>query len=400
MNKHIFFLGIAATLFLGSCSSDSDVATGNDPIAQVGNSDEPILLSLNQKGSTTRAALGNLGEDGQYDGTFDTNELGVYCLATGKIFGTEDINWNTDNNPNFKWLENIRSKAVTTAVNGTNVTDLQWYDGAKRYYPMGSQYRYSFYGYYPYSSDAFRDGNEYKVRIDGLDGTKDVIWGKTTAPEGEDYAYSALYFREKRGADPDYDARKYLPNLTFTHKLMKFNIILKKGTGEGLDKIGVEKATLHNVATSGTLTIASLNGQTDGKFEVDWSNTTTLTLKGQGDADLEADTYLGDQNERTVGEGFMLPVLPKLGDNYYQDNGFSEGGLGNKGIFRLRVDFKLKGDDTVPTPYKAAQYEIVPPQEGWQEGYEYDIVISVSTPLDIAATASLTPWNKKRIDLQ
>lgn len=432
MNKFLF-LGIAATMFLASCSSDSDIASGNpEQIQEVGNSDEPILLSLSQKGNITRSPLGNVGEDGKYDGSFTTapdTYLGIYCLATGKIAGTENIFWNNDN-PNFKWLENIKANAVTrtdsvemTFAEGNrkvavNTTSLTWADGQTLYYPMGSQNSYTFYGYYPYV-DAnpyswypnHRNGEKYRVTIDNLDGTKDVIWGKSKVDENDpdaEYAYSALYFRTKK--NNGLKTADYLPVINFKHKLMKFNIILKKGTGDNLDKIGVKSAELLDVATSGELVIAN-NDTTDlanpeGKFDVHWYSQGSYTLKGANDQELEEDTYLGDKDTCHIGQGFLVPVLPKdggvdqNGDSTYVDNGYhgEDNSMLNKGVFRLRVDFKVQGDDS-GAQYKAAQYEVKPPVDGWKEGYEYDIIISVSTPLEINANAVLTPWEKGTIEL-
>lgn len=395
MNKKFLFLGIAASMFMASCSSD-DATPGSPEAPQ--NSNEAIMLTLSQQASSTRAALGNVGQDGTFDGTFDTDSLGIYCLATGKIYGTENINWADNNNPNFMWLENARAKAVTSAYNESHTrwTDLSWYDGQKRYYPLGSQYSYTFYGYYPYSSNVVKSGNEYYLDINNLDGVTDVIWGKTYSEDS--LAYSALYFREKKAQDGvSYNQRNYLPQVVFKHKLMKFNIILKKGTGDDLDKIGIKKATLHNVATGGRLYIASLDGTKDGKFVPNWNNTTTLTLKTADDQPLGEENFLGKNNQILVGGGFMLPELPRLANGNYTDNGFRENGMANKGVFRLRVDFNKQDDATI---YKAAQYEIVPPADGWKEGHEYDIVITVSTPLEIQSTAKLTPWEKGTIELQ
>ena len=36
----------------------------------------------------------------------------------------------------------------------------------------------------------------------------------------------------------------------------------------------------------------------------------------------------------------------------------------------------------------------------WKEGYEYDIIITVSSPLEVASTAYLTPWEKGEITLR
>lgn len=129
MNNKLL-LGIAATLFMASCSSD-DIATSGSNEPQ--NSNEAIMVALSQQNNGTRASLGNKDEAGEYDGTFDTENLGIYCLATNKMFGTENINWADNDNPNFKWLENVRAKAVTTTEEAGRVTNLQWYDGEKRF---------------------------------------------------------------------------------------------------------------------------------------------------------------------------------------------------------------------------------------------------------------------------
>ena len=86
MNKHIFLMGMAAAMFMTSCTNEDDLAGGSNN--QRLNSDVPIVLSAGQQANKTRASLGNVGADGRYDGTFDTpadKNLGFFCLATGKI---------------------------------------------------------------------------------------------------------------------------------------------------------------------------------------------------------------------------------------------------------------------------------------------------------------------------
>lgn len=126
--------------------------------------------------------------------------------------------------------------------------------------------------------------------------------------------------------------------------------------------------------------------------------------------------YLGENNEVTVGDGFLLPVPTLMtgtnedGSTKYVDNGYlgtDAKAFANKGIFRLRVEYYLEGEpDKV---YKAAQYEITPTfktaagkvvDEPWQAGYEYDIVISVSDPEQIQTHGYLTPWEKRVIELE
>lgn len=69
MNKHIFLMGMAAAMFMTSCTNEDDLAGGSNN--QRLNSDVPIVLSAGQQANKTRAALGNV-VDGKYDGTFDT----------------------------------------------------------------------------------------------------------------------------------------------------------------------------------------------------------------------------------------------------------------------------------------------------------------------------------------
>lgn len=186
MNKHIFLMGMAAAMFMTSCTNEDDLAGGSNN--QRLNSDVPIVLSAGQQANKTRAALGNVNDKGEYDGTFDTpadKNLGFFCLATGKIAAKQEITWQDGNdNPNFLWLKNIQAKAVTTddVHLGRRVTNLQLFDEnggttpANHYYPMGSQYSYTFYGYYPYSANVEHNGNKYSVKITDLDGTTDLIW--------------------------------------------------------------------------------------------------------------------------------------------------------------------------------------------------------------------------------
>lgn len=413
MNKHFLFMGMAAAMLFASCSNDDELAgTGSNkqPLA----SDEPIALSLSQKGIVTRAPLGNLDEDGKYDQTFDAKGLGIFCLANDKIFGKEDINWTKGYaNPNYLWFENRKADAVTKfdAELNKKVTDLEWEAPTDEneysyFYPMGSQYSYKFFGYYPYKETVNHTGETYTVDFDNLDGTIDVIWGESKVKEDDaqaKYAWSAKYFREKSSeVGASYNKKEFYPNIEFRHKLMKFNIIIKKGNDEDgeLSKIGVKHVSLQNVCTKGTLTVATREkGKTSGTFAPDWTKTATLDLKDVKDADLDpSKTFFGEELQRTIGQGFMLPVLAKLEDGTYVDNGFVSGGMRGKGVFRLQVEYnKNVSPEKV---YKSAQYEVAPPEGGWKEGYEYDIVISVSSPLKIEATASLVGWEKGTIELQ
>lgn len=220
---------------------------------------------------------------------------------------------------------------------------------------------------------------------------------------------------------------------------MKFNIILKKGSGENtrIAKLGIKSAKLLNVADAGTLTIADLNNRLDaltddvkgkeGEFVVDWTtakdhNTeaTAFDLKDKDGNTIGKPAngpYLGDNTSVTVGDGFLLPVPTRMtgtnedGSTKYEDNGYlgtDAAELANKGIFRLRVEYYL--EDAPDKVYKAAQYEIKPvfkttagvavDGEPWQAGYEYDIVISVSDPEQIQTYGELTPWEKRIIELE
>lgn len=452
MNKHIFLMGMAAAMFMTSCTNEDDLAGGSNN--QRLNSDVPIVLSAGQQANKTRAALGNV-VDGKYDGTFDTPDgtnLGFFCLATGNIAGKQTITWQEGfDNPNFLWLKNIQAKAVTSedADLGKRVTNLTLFDEnggttqTNHYYPMGSQYSYTFYGYYPYSANVAHNGNKYSVKVTDLDGTTDLIWGKSfVKPDDPDKAdaYSAKYLRDKKkrvveggGTWDDKAHKENRPQLTFVHKLMKFNIILQKGSGENarVAKLGIKSAKLLNVADAGELTIADLDNRLDaltddvkgkeGEFVVDW--TTAKNHNTEDNAfvlkDKDGNTignpangpYLGENVKVTVGDGFLIPVPTLIGTNddgskKYEDNGYlgtDAAELANKGIFRLRVEYYLS--DAPDKVYKAAQYEITPKfkeaaDEAWQAGYEYDIVISVSDPELIQTYGNLTPWEKRTIELE
>lgn len=443
---------MAAAMFMTSCTNEDDLAGGSNN--QRLNSDVPIVLSAGQQANKTRAALGNV-VDGKYDGTFDTpadKNLGFFCLATGRIAAKQEITWQDGNdNPNFLWLKNIQAKAVTTddVHLGRRVTNLQLFDEnggttpANHYYPMGSQYSYTFYGYYPYSANVEHNGNKYSVKITDLDGTTDLIWGKSfVKPDDPDKAdaYSAKYLRDKKkrvveggGTWDDKAHKENRPQLTFVHKLMKFNIILQKGSGENtrIAKLGIKSAKLLNVADAGTLTIADLNNRLDaltddvkgkeGEFVVDWTTANNHNTEDNAFVlkDKDGNTignpangpYLGDNTSVTVGDGFLIPVPTLIGTNddgskKYEDNGYlgtDAAELANKGIFRLRVEYYLS--DAPDKVYKAAQYEITPKfkeaaDEAWQAGYEYDIVISVSDPELIQTYGNLTPWEKRTIELE
>lgn len=183
-----------------------------------------VRLSANDNASVfgTRAAI--IGD------VEEVKNLGIFGLARG----IQNINqqalpvtwFDTSQNWSGCILNNVRAD-MTLKEDGTKFSVTM--DGAPYFYPISQFYSYDFYGYHPHSTTITRGTNSVSAVID-IDGTKDVLWGRTVPPTTDEwrnlYAYSAKYFRQFPD-DP-------LPLIEFKHMLTRLVFYVVPGAdGKG-----------------------------------------------------------------------------------------------------------------------------------------------------------------------
>ena len=199
---------------MSSCSSDSadDAPSIDTSKVKVENSDVEIHLSTSSV--RTRASV-----DSDDDGSFSLDSMGVFCLAKAdlNINPVElPINWSryVSNDHWSIWMDNVKSNAVKDATG----TSIKWADSTAVYmYPTGNWHSYDFYAYYPHQPYTDVNGEVVSATIN-LDGTQDIIWGRTSSDD--QYAYSAKYFRTQ-GAQS--------PALSMSHRLMRITFSIVAG---------------------------------------------------------------------------------------------------------------------------------------------------------------------------
>ena len=172
MNINKILLPLATIVLTMACSNDDETSQS---LTVVGNSDVEIKLSVGG-GTSTRASV-----ESNVNGMFNLNNLGIFMLGTA-VQSTnpeeQNIDWRPSVNQYAVWMNNVEANAVIDG--GGTRTDILWEDGKTRWYPVGNWYSYRFYGYYPRVADnrVSMTANKCVVSYSGLDGTKDIIWGR------------------------------------------------------------------------------------------------------------------------------------------------------------------------------------------------------------------------------
>ncbi len=375
MNKYFAYIGFASLALLSSCSSDIEEDLYVNPATvKVESSDVEIRLSSGSV--TTRASI-----ESDEAGLFEAEDIGVFCLAR-KENGVNNkelaINWNRNQtNDHWSiWMDNVKANAQKNAE-GT-ATELTWADGNTSYwYPTGNWHCYGFYAYHPYQEDVANENEVFSTEIP-LDGTQDVIWGKTW--NFDKYAYSAKYFRDIPEAED--------PQIVFKHKFMRltFSIVAgadANGSTEAAEKMGIKSLELMNVPSSAKLVIADRNGVSElgeGNVSADWENNlTNYVLMDPDDqplAELDAAAgtgYWATPTETTLGQGFLIPV-PDVSPHTFQ------------------VRAILQNKDGVVFGNHEHPMDIVLTDGAYKAGKSYNVKIIVNGPQDIKIKATLNGW--------
>lgn len=325
MKERILLLIFVVSSILVGCTNDG---SDNGPLVE---SPSDVLVNLNAKGlfdvdvtegrktSATRASV---------DNKYDLAPVGIFMLAGKKTGingsmgseGAQDIDWTVNVKPGAEYA------TTTNGIYWNNMkctldvtTDYLVKDNANYplwYYPITSWYAYDFYGYHPYQENGFNvqeyDDGKYRVTVDfDIDGTKDILWGRSDIIEGNNYAYSAKYFRTS-GEDA--------AHMTFYHKLSQFRFYLvptKDNDAEddgfgGIEGLYLKKVTMHSVATK----IQMLLADSDSGNQGDVGNMHPISDKDQ-------DIPLRDKNgiefapvpfETVVVDGVVTGKKVRVGD--------------------------------------------------------------------------------------
>lgn len=369
--------GLVAASTLVSCSSDEDGIQSADTQVNTLYSDVEIRFG---SGNQTRASIDNSASD------VAVNGLGIFMLAKS-LQGT-----NPDERP-IKWLrtdgnlwgapeyEDNASANVTFSAGGTSANSITWADGNLHYYPAGNWYNYGFYGYYPRvtGDDLIATETQRKAHYVNLNGTTDILWGKTDC--SEQYAYSARYFRVPGNAD------KY-PTIAFQHVMMSLQFAI-----QGLpdvnavdqyataNRMQVKSIIVKGIPSEAYLIIADSNNPAkEGTLVCDWQ-------KDPVDLEVlhktsEGAWQINNDNVIKIGEPVMMPVIDQAAKD--------------QGVGKFQVEIVL-----VDINNPSYEFEVEKPLDlrvaggsiEYTAGTRYQVVIQIAGAREISLKATLTPWN-------
>ena len=248
----------------------------------------------------------------------------------------------------------------------------------KKFYPTDNSQNFTFYGYYPFSSEDGRVGNiqpgynYFEIRYK-LDGQTDILWAKAQA-ESFEYEGSYIegfnggYIRKaiKKGLSKD----KYLPNLKFEHKLtyLDFKLEVLDESLEELKALNLKVTglTLQNVFTSAKLVIAKNDDNIEGNpsgtlYGVEPKSNISLT-------GVEQPIVMNSVGKQDFGNGML--VVPE-----------SE--------YKAQLEMTVDGRTT---PLTADLSFSLGEGKTFEAGKKYNLIIVVRAPKEIVIKTELADW--------
>lgn len=435
MNKYLFILGFVGTVLFTACSTADDLVSEKPietpPVEEPKettllvearqNSEIPITLGVGQSRGITRSPIGG-GGDPATPVSFSTEAgkyLGVFCLATGFQSSYEE-------NPPIvnNWTDNddtgviVRMKNVAATVTDGNIS----FNDHLYYYPMSNWMKYNFYAYYPRQEETVTiDGDDKKTisfsnnqvleKYYEIDGSQDIIWGMSDTAQAErvnpsatDAApYCAKYVRLKAAEGASVD--KYLPKLTFEHKLVQFRFFVKAADATALDVIGpsgmkmkVTDMFINNAIYRLALVVANKNPETQEK-NGQLSMMSTIKTKELGIKKNAADVNRFDQD----GDGNTVnPLDITVADVDVAEYPTDPGSVGyimlapptvsNDENFKYSLIVKVQYNTTSGIDTNSVAVSLDPPSGGFLAGKIYNIIVNVQSPEQISAKAVLSQW--------
>ena len=436
MNKNIYILGLVGAALFSACSTSDDLSIGDSSAVDMAkesvliyeagqNSEVPITLGVGQSRGYTRAPLVTDVDEGY--GNFSTEDkkyLGVFCLATGYQESYKDNppienNWTDDDDTGLNvWMKNVPAKVVRTEVtSGVYTSDVTFLDSValsqetpeetpkSYFYPMSNWMKYNFYAYYPRQNvkinypklidEGLKDNwktilqfknNRVLEKYYEIDGSQDIIWGRAEYAEIDDPEiatdadpYCANYFRFKGNTS------EYYPQMKFQHKLVRFNFYVKAENStvknkikqvrdmyinNGINYLELVVADKNNPENSGNLYWFGNSLKTERMYiKLDGTDKNRFHQDGDSpDHPLENISY-----ENNVYVGYIMLAPPSLPGFNATFNNTDNTASDEEFVYKLKVRVKCKGSTSDFYPV----YKLTPPDEGFQEGKTYKIVIII-----------------------
>ena len=305
------------------------------------------------------------------------------------------------------------------------------------YYPMGNWMKYNFYAYYP-RQEKVVDGNttlsfsanQVLEKYYEIDGSQDIIWGMSdqehattvdpsTATDADPYC--AKYFRLWKEVDGA-NIENYYPKFEFKHKLMQLRFFVKAANSTVLTDLTSKNMKVVDMSISNAIyrlslivankAEASKNGQLSMMSSL---KTKELGIKEYG---LDKNRFRDENEDDAVDAPFAIAVYDVTvtavdGDGNPNDPGFVGYIMlpptkvsdvdGFKYQLVVKVQYTIDAVDYTNEIPVALSLPTTESDNG--TGKIYNIVVSVQSPQEVHAKATLAAWevydngNNGRIDV-
>ena len=270
---------------------------------------------------------------------WNNTNVGVFLLSKDA-----DADWQEQQTRDMVWNN------VSAFISSDNSSRVEL-NGQSGYYPNQGDRNFSFFGYHPYSNNNLVFTPTTVTKTFNITGQEDILWGKA---EVEGNGYNAKYFR----TNPD-----VVPNIAFGHVLTKLQFKVKASPtfaeGQNFKVTGIK---VINTADNVTLTVADRTGGTAGAITGDndailtaYNNAIGITISQGVDA-----TNAGD------------PIMLKT-DQSYQI------------VLEMSTPNSQGTRETEPITINSGI-------DGFQQGYAYDVTLTINSFTEIKFTASLIDW--------
>ena len=393
MKKVTYLWMIAATLLVG-CAADDELAGSLNDEGEVTvkalRGDVPIEFGqVDAEAYVTRGAIteANFG---------DTGDLGVFCVAKkavltgaseGRTFTLTKQSANATINLLSIWQDNVKAKINQTSSGHGN---LQWKDtDDTHFYPNKEWFAYDFFAYHPYT-DSVVYASSYIMPTIEVDGDDDVFYATAAAPTTgtyKDLAYCSSYFKETANAGET----AQLPYFSFQHVMAKLNFTVRlKDTNSSATLLYVDSIAIENFPNvvwvrylKSGVTASSFvpyDPYSSGNFWLREADGSSISGKMDG-VDY---AYRLSTTKTTVGDCILIPPVVK---SHSRSNP------------KLRIYLKDDAGSVYTTNDPIA---ITAPAAGWESAKQYNINISLSSPVKIQSNARIVSWDSsvEEIDVE
>ena len=377
--KKITLISAALLLLAAGCSKNKvEVIDESQPQeeAWVNDLTLPVPIQFSTPGINTETkAVTN----GPIEGTIMNNlDIGIYALAVGD--GDKGNNSPNVNPQTWKFSDAesilLGNEKVTTGENGEIVLE-------GKYYPVTSDYSYSFYSYYPYNESIAKvtegERNSFRTTYTNI-GYTDILFARADATKLQMYqdniGYNAAYIRLLKSTGNE----RFMPELKFEHLLTSLQITAKIAIEEGSSNIRIQNVALTGANTTVYLYIAD-NYDNDSSAANDRTGTIVPTgatgkiiLTDGTDTDF-TDVELGA--EAKVLSQFL--VVPGAG-------------------YQMEVTYGIWNNGEL-TQIVTKSKSVTSSSGSFEKGNRYNVNITISDALVFDIKSELTAWDDKTDDV-